>query len=160
MSATRPKKVVSVYTDGSCLGNGKEGAKAGVGVYFPDFPEHGVSLPIEGKQTNNRAELIAGVVAIMTVNKKFGRTTDIIIYTDHQIMFDGMTKHREKWIEKEWKLKVKNIELFRLMHELCRMRKGKVRFVKVESKCEGNIQADELAKSGAKKSKPSVQNQQ
>ena len=72
-------------------------------------------------------------------------------------MFDGMVKHRDVWIAKQWKVKVVNIELFRLMHELCRMRRGKVRFIKVASKCDGNIQADVLAKAGAKKSTPSVE---
>ncbi len=27
---------VQIYTDGACLGNGKPGAKAGIGVYFND----------------------------------------------------------------------------------------------------------------------------
>jgi hypothetical protein len=33
-------EAVTVYTDGSCFGNGQNGATAGIGVYWgPDHPE-------------------------------------------------------------------------------------------------------------------------
>ena len=46
-----------VYTDGACKNNGMEGAEAGMGIYFGD--ERDVSEKIDGKQTNNTAEISA-----------------------------------------------------------------------------------------------------
>ena len=38
-----------MYTDGACEGNGKAGAKAGIGVYWgPDHPWN-VSEPVRGR---------------------------------------------------------------------------------------------------------------
>ncbi|KAK1889345.1 Ribonuclease H1 [Dissostichus eleginoides] len=48
---------VVVYTDGGCTGNGRKGAKAGIGVYWgPNHPLN-VADPLEGRQTNQRAEI-------------------------------------------------------------------------------------------------------
>ena len=56
-TAQEPTVEVVVYSDGSCLNNGKKSARAGVGVYFgPDDPRN-VSEPLEGAQTNQRAEI-------------------------------------------------------------------------------------------------------
>ena len=52
-------RTINVYTDGACSNNGKPGAKAGIGVYFGVEDERNVSRKISGKQTNNRAELLA-----------------------------------------------------------------------------------------------------
>ena len=44
-----------VYTDGSCINNGKKTAKAGLGIYFgPDDPRN-THRPIVGKQYVSRS---------------------------------------------------------------------------------------------------------
>lgn len=48
-----------VYTDGSCHSNGYPNAKAGIGIFFGINDERNVSRKLEGKQTNNAAELTA-----------------------------------------------------------------------------------------------------
>ena len=48
-----------VYTDGACSNNGKRGALAGIGIFFGINDSRNVSKRIEGKQTNNMAELTA-----------------------------------------------------------------------------------------------------
>ena len=58
-----------VYTDGSCSNNGKSNAKAGIGVYFGDNDSRNVSERINGKQTNNRAELLAILKAGQIIGK-------------------------------------------------------------------------------------------
>ena len=58
-----------VYTDGACTNNGKETAKAGIGIYFQDNDSRNVSRRITGKQTNNRAELLAIIVSYFIINK-------------------------------------------------------------------------------------------
>jgi ribonuclease HI len=60
-------KQLVVYTDGACVGNGRSGARAGVGVYFGDG-EHSIyntSQPLMGPvQTNQRAELTGVLLAL------------------------------------------------------------------------------------------------
>jgi ribonuclease HI len=48
-----------VYTDGSCLNNGKDNSIGGIGIFFGINDERNISQRLEGKQTNNTAELIA-----------------------------------------------------------------------------------------------------
>lgn len=60
-----------VYTDGSSLGNGKSGARAGLGAYYGyggEAAEHGISERVPGElQTNNRGELlVSSVVSLLT----------------------------------------------------------------------------------------------
>lgn len=33
----RSRPIVDVYTDGCCLNNGRDDAKAGIGVYFDEY---------------------------------------------------------------------------------------------------------------------------
>ena len=49
---------VVVYTDGACSYNGREGARAGIGVYWGDKHPFNVSERLGGKQTNQRAEIL------------------------------------------------------------------------------------------------------
>ena len=56
-------KTVNIYTDGACSNNGQRGAKAGLGVYFGENDPRNCSERIEGKQTNNTAELKAIIKA-------------------------------------------------------------------------------------------------
>lgn len=46
-----------VYTDGSCINNGKENAIAGIGIYFGENDVRNVSQRVIGKQSNNTGEL-------------------------------------------------------------------------------------------------------
>ena len=51
--------MIKVFTDGSCSNNGFTNAKAGIGIYFGDNDPRNISKRIEGKQTNNTAEVKA-----------------------------------------------------------------------------------------------------
>ena len=46
-----------VYTDGACSNNGYARAVAGIGIYFGENDPRNLSMRIDGKQTNNTAEL-------------------------------------------------------------------------------------------------------
>ena len=46
-----------VYTDGSCINNGKKNAKAGMGIYFSKDNPRNYSARVVGKQSNNTGEL-------------------------------------------------------------------------------------------------------
>ncbi len=58
---------VDVYTDGCCVRNGQWGARAGIGVYFGDDHPGNAAEPLDGRQTNNRAEIIAACTALKKV---------------------------------------------------------------------------------------------
>ena len=70
---------IYVYTDGSCINNGKPNAKAGIGIYFGENDKRNVSMRIPGKQTNNIAELSAIILAILILKNE---TKQIVIYSD------------------------------------------------------------------------------
>ena len=55
------KDTLYVYTDGSCIHNGTKDARAGYGIYFGKNDCRNVSNKLNGKQTNNRAELSAAI---------------------------------------------------------------------------------------------------
>ena len=60
----------------------KKNARAGIGVYFGKGDIRNVSRRIEGKQTNNRAELLAIIKALEILEKEAEKGTRINIYTD------------------------------------------------------------------------------
>ncbi|PSN56821.1 hypothetical protein C0J52_02707 [Blattella germanica] len=60
---------VKVYTDGACTKNGRVGARAGVGVFFGDGHPLNYSEPVQGRQTNNTAEIQAATCALDLARK-------------------------------------------------------------------------------------------
>ena len=62
-------KAIYVYTDGSCINNGKANAKAGIGIYFGENDSRNVSRKFKGKQSNNTAELTA-LIDVSKILKK------------------------------------------------------------------------------------------
>ena len=58
-----------VFTDGACINNGKRNSKAGYGVFFGFNSPLNISKPLPGPATNQRAEMMAVLMAIRTVLK-------------------------------------------------------------------------------------------
>lgn len=115
-----------VWTDGSCLGNGRVGAKAGVGVYFGPADVRNVSEPLEGSlQTNQRAELTAAIRAIQIIERDGG--TAVEIKTDSKYMCDAMGSWIHNWRKRDF-ANVKNTDLFRTLDSLCN--RVRVKFVR------------------------------
>lgn len=81
------KKMLTVFTDGSCLSNGKGAAAvAGIGVFFGHNDERNISEALEGIQTNQRAELMAAIRALEVLR---GWKGDVEIKTDSQYVING-----------------------------------------------------------------------
>lgn len=93
------------FTDGSCIGNGKKGAKAGYAVVYPEHPEYDLSEPLTaGPATNNRAEYMAVIRAIETADLiNPGRNLILRVYTDSALLVNSLTKWRKGWKAKGWK---------------------------------------------------------
>lgn len=94
-----------VFTDGACSHNGRPGAKAGYGVWFPDHPDmsEAEKLLDTQPQTNQRAELTAIARAIVILDEKGFHDVDVVIYTDSDYSINCLTKWISGWISRGWK---------------------------------------------------------
>jgi ribonuclease HI len=131
----KTEKLINVYTDGGCSKNGSKKAIAGIGVYFEGKEYSNISKRIEGKQTNNRAELTAILEALNTVKDD----ENILIHTDSEYSIKGITKINKI---------NKNEDLFDQIMKKIKNRKGKTKFNKVKGHTglkDGNFMADKLA---------------
>ncbi|ORX92216.1 ribonuclease H1-like protein [Basidiobolus meristosporus CBS 931.73] len=142
----------AIFTDGSSRGNGKAGCRAGVGVYFGQDDPRNVSEPLLGKQTNQRAEIMAAIRAIENAGDD---ELKLNIKTDSQYLINAITVWIHNWKARQWKTSagkdVENKDLIQKLDQLITRRPGKVRFthVKGHSGVPGNEMADMLANAGA-----------
>lgn len=99
--------VIRVFTDGSCTRNGKKGARAGVGVVFPDHMDQSWGEPLaEGdSQTNQTAELTAILKGVQHAQTICGSVSDhqIRVYTDSEYSINCLTKWLPGWKKRDWK---------------------------------------------------------
>lgn len=89
-----------VYTDGSCINNGKKNASGGYGVFFGDNDKKNISTRMEGKTTNNKAELQAileSLKVIKNLKQKY------FIVSDSKYSINCVTKWNKNWIKNNWK---------------------------------------------------------
>ena len=88
---------IIVYTDGACIHNGKPNAKAGIGVYFAKDDPRNLSKPVDGKQTNNTAELGAIWEAYKILKKEIEvDKKNVLIYSDSQYAIRCCTTYGSK----------------------------------------------------------------
>tara|TARA_Y100000591_G_scaffold329212_1_gene357323 strand:- start:659 stop:1288 length:630 start_codon:yes stop_codon:yes gene_type:complete len=92
----------NVYTDGACSNNGQRGAKAGLGVYFSENDPRNCSERIDGKQTNNTAELKAIIKAAEILNREILAGFPVNIYSDSSYAIRCCTTYGEKMEKRNW----------------------------------------------------------
>lgn len=152
-SASHRKSIV--YCDGSSIGNGKSGARAGWGVFFEDSDLHHLneSRRLPGPaQTNNRAELMAIIRAIQLCPND-GR--QLVIFSDSRYSMDAVTKWLPGWKQRGFRTAtgeaVQNQDLIMLLdRELAgRYPHPKLEHVKGHSGIDGNEIVDRMARYGA-----------
>ena len=107
-----------IYTDGACINNGKENAKAGIGIYFQENDSRNVSKRISGKQSNNKAELLAIIVAYFIIEKDVDAGKNIVFVTDSEYAIRCFTTYGEKCEKQGWKKDIPNKELVQQGYEL------------------------------------------
>ncbi len=99
--------MLRVYTDGSCISNGKKSAKAAFGVIYPDHLAESWGEPLsEGdSHTNQTAELTAIYQGILKGTTLQGDPSDVTIhiYTDSEYSINCLTKWVGGWKKKDWK---------------------------------------------------------
>jgi ribonuclease HI len=140
-----------VYTDGSCINNGKEDACAGIGIYFGENDPRNVSSLIQGKQTNNIAELTAIFETYPLIENDLLQGKKITIVSDSLYAIRCVTTYGKKCEQKNWEEEIPNKELVRQVYELYKpLTLVSFRYVKAHTDltdCHsvGNSQADKLA---------------
>lgn len=107
-----------VYTDGACSNNGRKTAKAGIGIYFGMGDVRNVSKKIEGKQTNNTAELTALIETYGLIAADIENNKRVGIVSDSEYAIRCVTTYGEKCFQKGWQQEIPNKELVKMAYEL------------------------------------------
>lgn len=138
---------LKVYTDGSCINNGKEGSKGGIGIYFGDGDSRNVSKRLEyDKVTNNVAELSALNEALDILVEY---DSDTIIYTDSKYVILCCTSYGRKQSVKNWIEDIPNKDLVKLVYNKFISKENiRLEYVRGHNNCHGNDMADKLAREG------------
>lgn len=100
-----------VYTDGSCHNNGRKDAKAGLGVYFGEGDWRNCSERIEGKQSNNTAEVKAILKAADILKREILAGYPVQIYSDSRYAMRCCGEYGEKMERVGWNKPIPNLEL-------------------------------------------------
>lgn len=140
-----------VYTDGACSNNGKENALAGIGIFFGINDNRNISKKIEGKQTNNRAELSAIIETYYIIENDVLNGKKITIVSDSEYAIKCVSSYGEKCYKKDWKLDIPNKDLVKIAYEIYKD-KLNVQFIHIKAHTNntdihsfGNDNADKLA---------------
>lgn len=140
-----------VYTDGACSNNGKENAVAGIGIFFGTDDPRNLSQKIEGKQTNNAAELTAIIKAYSIIEADVRSGKKIVIMTDSEYAIKCISTYGEKCYNQNWKKDIPNKELVKLAYESYKDWPN-IRFIHIRAHTDktdihsiGNDGADKLA---------------
>ncbi|XP_073424259.1 ribonuclease H1-like isoform X2 [Dendrobates tinctorius] len=142
-----------VYTDGCCSRNGRLKARAGIGVYWGPNHPFNVAERLEGRQTNQRAEIQAACKALEQAKSQ--NITKLVLYTDSMHTINGITKWIHSWKLNGWKLSTGNEVINRADFEkLDGLTQGlEVKWMHIPGHAGfgGNEEADKLAREGALK---------
>ncbi len=140
-----------VYTDGACINNGKPNAIAGIGVYFGPDDKRNISQKIEGKQSNNTAELSAVIKTYDIIKDDIDKNKKITIVTDSEYVLKCIGNYGEKCEKNKWIKEIPNKELVRTAYELYK-NKHNIKFIHIKAHTQlsdvhsvGNEFADLLA---------------
>jgi len=137
-----------VYTDGACRGNGMPTARASIGVYFGPDDGRNVYDLVDGRQTNNVAEVMAILAALEVIGADRGKW---VIVTDSTYAMRWAGSLGEKHAVAGWIKSVPNKALVRRLYQevsgrsLVRMQKVAAHTNGTDQHSVGNRQADSLA---------------
>jgi ribonuclease HI len=140
-------KDVTIFTDGSCLGNPGKGGWAAI------LTCNGKSVNIYGYSehtTNNAMEITAAIEGL----KKLKEQCEVKIFTDSKYVQQGITQWAANWQRNNWrtadKKPVKNVELWQSLVQLCNYHTVSWEWVKAHADNAMNNMVDELAQNAAR----------
>jgi len=143
---TQLKEVV-MFTDGSCLDNGRN--RTGGYCALLQTPNKKHQKIIKGSEldtTNNRMEITAIIEGLKAI-KKPSRVT---VYSDSNITVRAINEWLEGWIRKNFR-KVANVDLWKEYLEVSAKNQVKAIWVKAHSGIYENELVDDIARSEAMK---------
>lgn len=108
----------NVYTDGACINNGKPYAKAGIGIFFGENDPRNVSKRVDGKQTNNTAEITAIIETYGIIESDILSGKKVAIFTDSEYVMKCLSTYGAKCYKKGWIEDIPNKELVRTAYEM------------------------------------------
>ncbi len=153
-SPVTSKKIQSIYTDGSCLGNPGPGGWA-----YVVYSEKGIIQEKGGHEpdtTNQRMELAAALAALKYL-EEINYTDKVTLYTDSQYLIKGLTQWLKGWKKNGWmtagKTPVVNQDLWKPLDLLNSKLNIDWQHVRGHQGNEGNERADTLARSYASQKK-------
>jgi ribonuclease HI len=133
---------VTIYSDGSCLGNPGRGGWAAL---IRGEAGEQVLTGGEAHSTNNRMELTAALRAL----QKLGQPSLVAFYTDSQYLRRGVTEWLPGWQQRGWKRKggtLANVELWQELAKAIQRHQISWHWVKGHSTSRDNEKVDRLAK--------------
>jgi ribonuclease HI len=140
-----------VYTDGACSNNGKDNALAGIGIFFGINDNRNISKKIEGKQTNNTAELSAIIETYHIIENDILNGKKIAIVSDSEYAIKCVSSYGEKCYKKCWNVDIPNKDLVKIAYEIYKD-KLNIQFIHIKAHTNntdihsfGNDNADKLA---------------
>lgn len=134
-------KEVTIYTDGACEPNPGTGGWGALLIYG------GRQKGLHGGQletTNNRMEMTAAIKALEAVRE----SCRITLFSDSQILINGMTKSRAKRAKREKIGKLPNADLWKLIDAESAKHAVEWCWIRGHDGNEGNEEADRLANLG------------
>ena len=140
-----------MYTDGACSNNGKDNALAGIGIFFGINDNRNISKKIEGKQTNNTAELSAIIETYHIIENDILNGKKIAIVSDSEYAIKCVSSYGEKCYKKCWNVDIPNKDLVKIAYEMYKD-KLNIQFIHIKAHTNntdihsfGNDNADKLA---------------
>ena len=138
---------VTIYTDGSCLGN------PGPGGYGVVLLSGGLRKELSGgyrETTNNRMELMAAIIGLEALKK----TADVTLYSDSKYVVDAMERGwANRWRANGWKRnkneRALNPDLWERLLALADQHKVRFRWVRGHVGVVENERVDKLAVAAA-----------
>lgn len=142
----QPLKKVTIFTDGSCLGNPGPGGYAAILRYQQKEKELSEGFFLT---TNNRMELLAVIVALEALKTP----CEVVLTSDSQYMKNGITKWIHNWKLRGWKTAdkkpVKNVDLWQRLEQAIIPHKIDWQWVKGHAGHVENERCDVLARQAA-----------
>ncbi|WP_086239038.1 ribonuclease HI [Campylobacter devanensis] len=136
-------KIVSLFSDGSCLNNPGNGGWAYI-LEYEKYTKNDSGAVLD--TTNNQMELLA----IINGLKALKEPCIVNLYTDSSYAANGINSWLEGWKKKSFK-NVKNIELWQEIDKLTQIHKVKAHWIKAHAGHPQNELCDKLAKDAAMK---------
>ncbi|MDP5036614.1 ribonuclease HI [Alishewanella sp. SMS8] len=140
------QKTVTIYTDGSCLGNPGPGGYGSVLLYKQHRKELSGGFRLT---TNNRMELLAAIVSLESLTSP----CLVDLTTDSQYVRLGIMQWLAGWKRNNWKTSqkqpVKNQDLWQRLDAACSKHQIAWHWVKGHSGHPENERCDELARTAA-----------